>query len=165
MALDSDECEDGQFDDQRGLNLTWECHGTKYLTVEDLPREVKLEISTWTTYDRTATHYYARMLSYNVHSKVLETTDEYTKVGEVSSVSHNNLPKESKHIEIRVTRRITKVEKHLNGEVIGRIGDYTECFNSKEDAIQMSIKQFKRIFKGRWSLHLKYDKEPIATTH
>lgn len=67
-------------------------------------------------------------------------------------------------LSIQVTRRLTKVEKDMAGEVIGKIGDYTYRFNSEEDVLPEAIKTFKRKFGPGWVLVKQYENKVLCET-
>lgn len=56
------------------------------------------------------------------------------------------------HISLDVKRVLTKVEKDLNGERVGKIGEETYRFNDKETATAAAIALFKKRFGPGWVL-------------
>lgn len=55
-------------------------------------------------------------------------------------------------ISLNVVRRLTKVEKDGNDEVIGKVGDWTYRFNTPEEVRPAAINLFKRKFAPGWVL-------------
>lgn len=55
-------------------------------------------------------------------------------------------------LRIQVTRRLTKVERDMNGEVIGKVGERTYRFNEEKDVRPAAIKLFKKKFGPGWIL-------------
>ena len=55
-------------------------------------------------------------------------------------------------LRIEAKRRLTKVEKDMNGEVLGEIGDITYRFNTEKEAEEAAIALFKRKFAPGWRL-------------
>jgi hypothetical protein len=165
---DSNEIKDGAHQDTEGVGLEWESYGSKYVTVAEPPREVRLKITTWAGTDPNAQHYYGQLETSNVESKCIETEDKYSKVGQISSISCNQLPEESGYITIRLTRKLYKVEKRFSmfddHATLGKVGEYTEAFCTKEDVKATAIREFKRIFTGDWVLTIGYSDEVIART-
>lgn len=53
---------------------------------------------------------------------------------------------------IQAKRRLKKLEKDMYGELIGKVGDMTGRFNSKEDAVKGGIETFKLRFAPGWVL-------------
>ena len=57
---------------------------------------------------------------------------------------------EMTRLSIQAQRRLTKVEKDMAGEVIGKIGDWTYRFNREADVLPAAVKTFKRKFGPGW---------------
>lgn len=55
-------------------------------------------------------------------------------------------------LRMEAKRRLTKVEKDLSGEVIGKIGEKTYRFNLPEEAKAAALKMFKERFAPGWVL-------------
>lgn len=69
------------------------------------------------------------------------------------------------NIRLDAERRLTKVEKDLFGDVIGKIGEWTYRFNTPDEAKASGIRTFKDRFTPGWILVSEYNnKEILAET-
>jgi hypothetical protein len=68
------------------------------------------------------------------------------------------------HLSLTVERRLSKVEKDMNGDPIGRIGDWTYRFNEEDDVLPRAIELFKAKFGPGWVLVDEYDRKLLCET-
>ena len=133
-------------------NLQWtnkdghKCHTV--LCDRDFINGKRIAIFRESTYVETcaigALHYYARIEVYG--PSIHDETDKSTYWGG----SSDDPPFGS--LTIQATRILTKVEKDLSDEVIGKIGDSTYRFNTEAEAKEAGIAMFKKRFGPGWVL-------------
>lgn len=93
-----------------------------------------------------ASHYYARIDVARPSIRV--GNDLYSMAGYGPEYPEHHL----ESLSIKVSRRLSKVEKDINGEVIGAIGDKTTRFDHPETARSAAIQTFLRKFGPGWVL-------------
>ena len=129
-----------------GVGIEWiGADGIKRKSVCRQPRKIYLKISSYVgTCAIGAMHWYARVEVGSLGWK------EEGEEGIYSGFGGGNIPKEIESIEIDVSRRLTKVERDMNDEVIGKIGDTTWRFNSEQDAGMAGLRAVQAAFEGDW---------------
>lgn len=100
-----------------------------------------------------AMHYYGRIDISTPSCK--QTHKDGTTSGGHGGYMGKQAP-EIEPISIQVQRRLTRVERDMDGDVIGGVGDWTYRFNRESDVLPAAIKTFKRKFEPGWVL-LGYD--------
>jgi len=112
-------------------------------------------------YSTTASHYYASIAASGPFIQVDKTIYELAGYGPEKDALEDFLGP----INIEAQRRLTKVEKDLNRNPIGKIGDWTYRFNSNTEAREAAIRTFKERFAAGWALLEESDHEnPIEET-
>lgn len=151
-----------------GLGLTWKDeHGHECETrCCDSPingkRVAILHESSWVgTAAIGAMHYYAHVL---VHGPVI-----YDKTERKTFFCGGYGPQQPKvhlsSLRLEAKRRLTKPEKDMAGDILCKVGDYTNRFTSPEEAKAAAITMFKRKFAPGWVLvHSDETTIPIAHT-
>lgn len=94
-----------------------------------------------------AMHWYGRI---EVHCPSGETVENGKKCWHGGYMGKK--APEISSLAVQVQRRISRVEKDMAGEVIGKIGEYTYRFNAEKDVLPHAIKTFKRKFGPGWVL-------------
>lgn len=114
-------------------------------------RKAQLLIHSWIG-SIGAMHYYAKI---TVESATVVNVTEGTR----GHGGYVGVPKDSplqEHIKRELSlcaqRRLSKVEKDMNGEVLGKIGDMTDRFNTPTEAREAAIRMFKKRFAPGWVL-------------
>lgn len=137
-----------------GIGLTWKNSDNGHSMVSvaegdyhwrDGKRIARLELSNL-LYSAGASHYYAKIRGGAPSCKDTVTGEQWGGSSRGGPDDHLG----SLHIEVR--RRLTKVEKDMSGEVIGKVGDLTYRFNSEAESKAVGIKVFKRRFAHGWVL-------------
>jgi hypothetical protein len=97
-----------------------------------------------------AQHYYARIEAHSP-SNLDETEGELLLLG-CYGTERDEIDNWISRIDVTVERRLTKVEKDMNDEVIGAVGDWTYRFNLESEAKAAGVKLFLARFEPGWVL-------------
>lgn len=136
------------------LGIEWKSdEGERFFTAPSTNKEtgkriVELQLSSYVgTAAIGAMHYYAKL---NFDARVLDD----------KGISHGGYvgklcPIDNRHFSLNVTRRLTKVERDMNGEVLGKVGEDTYRFNTKSDAYKAALRLFAKKFGPGWVLILE----------
>jgi hypothetical protein len=112
-------------------------------------------------FSKSASHYYASITASAPSIQVGSTIYEIAGYGPERDALEDYLGP----INIEAQRRLTKVEKDLNGNLIGKIGEWTYRFNSNTEARQAAIRTFRERFASGWALLEEFTHEhPIDET-
>lgn len=137
--------------------------GVEYKTVlSKTPREVEYQITSYKGLSVGAIHWYVTLRTEDCRQLVLSIPDVEKdslghKVGDVCWISGSfskYMPEYSEGIRINVTRPVTdeEIRDPRWANFSYEPGDYTEGFNSYEEAQAAAKKEFKRIFGKGWKL-------------
>ena len=114
-------------------------------------RKARLSLSTFVgTCAIGGMHYYARIETRSPDQLNKTENHLYSRAGYGPERPEYHLS----GLRIQAQRRLTKVEKDMNGEPIGKIGDYTYRFNTEAASKAAAIRTFKRRFEPGWALVL-----------
>lgn len=120
-------------------------------------REVILDISTFRG-SFGAVHFYGRLRSYS-----LSFTDTVESMGKrsISGYFTSGIPEEYKNFfNVQLLRPITQkdidydTENNTDRWLNYYIGDKTNGFWTEDEVIEVGIKVFKKLFKGKWQLRI-----------
>lgn len=149
-----------------GVGFKWKGKdGHDYESVEPRSRvngkrACQLEQSSWNGISIGAMHYYA---SIEVPSPDIRDKAE-PRILSCGGYGPEQPKEYLSRIKIEAKRRITKVEKDMNDEPIGKIGDMTYRFNDSQSAREAAIATFKARFAPGWVLVDAETGEPICET-
>jgi len=117
-----------------------------YPTMLNGKRVVELSESTYVgSCALGAMHYYARF--------IVRTGVEDKKGSSFGGYLGKATPKEyNSRLTFDAVRRLTKVEKDMDGDVLGRVGDCTSRFNTPKEAREAAIAGFLKCFGPGWIL-------------
>lgn len=140
-----------------GIGLKWtDKHGhkfesvaTEHLFTESGKRKATLDESNL-LFSIGASHYYAKIEAFGPGLKDLTDGSIYSSGG--YGPEFDKIQDFLRSIHLEVERRLTKLEKDLNGETIGKIGQWTYRFNSEADARAAALITFPKRFAPGWVL-------------
>lgn len=97
-----------------------------------------------------AMHYYARIESGGIYGRYV--ADKRDGFGHCGYMGKSCPTDHLKEISIRAKRILSKLEKDMNGDPLGRIGEETERFNTPAEAKAAAVKLFQAKFEPGWIL-------------
>ena len=147
-----------------GVGIPFKSDGRKYVTVcPERPREVTLDLHSWTGVSPGAMHYYGKLKYHGVDYRDLVS-------GEVIYGWFSSAPDVSKDGSIELTRTLTENDEGVgkpHSEYIAfgggnrfagyEIGDQTNCFDTEAEVVACAHNEFKRIFGDGWKLAIPYE--------
>lgn len=151
----------GKYKPSFGVGLTWlNDEGEKCVTVERRTHKSGKRIATLIETNWLgsigAMHYYARIRVFAPSWSV--NGDD----GGHGGYGGKNCPK-LEEIGIDAERILTRLEKDMNDEPLGKIGESTTRFNSPEDARKAGIAAFLKHFAAGWVLMPEYQDDDSET--
>lgn len=113
-------------------------------------RRASLETTSWVSVSPGAIHYYAK-ITFGAPNNI-EVGKERENCWSQGGYGPDRPDDWLSSSLISVRRRLTKIEKNLDGEPIGAIGDMTNQFNTEKEAWNAGIQHFKDHFGPGWVL-------------
>lgn len=130
-----------------GVGLEWVGkNGDKYKSLprKDYRRKIKIKISSWVgTCSLGAMHYYGRV-------EIPSLNASCNGSGEFGGYLGGTEPKEIDGIDFQAERKLMRVERDMNDDIIGKIGEMTTRFNDEKSAGLASLKLAADNFEGDW---------------
>ncbi len=122
---------------------------------ETLPRdnndkEITIKLSSWMGISIGAMHYYAK-----IHVDTPRIISNGDKKRSHCGYVGKNKPEELNSLDLDARRKLTKVEKDVWDEVIGKIGEMTYRFNDAASAAIAAFKLVKEKFIGDWTVRFE----------
>lgn len=130
-------------------------------------RTVRLELGSFVGISPGAMHWYASLKFYSLNWKVLKKAGKDslfpdTKKGDVVCIGgyiDKFKPPQMLSYTIEITRKVTRADRKIDeGErfKFQRVGEPTNCFNTRPEAKAAALKVFDRLFaKNGWKLELE----------
>lgn len=142
-------------DDKAGLDYQDEktraiLHNSCIFEKKSKTRCVKLEITSFRGISWGAVHYYGKLIADGIDFQIIE--DPRTTTSNWGAKKIN--PFYQWTYEFRLRRPLTEDEINLDPDRWNYYapGDFTDCFNTKEELIAIAIECFKMRFTGEWEL-------------
>ena len=97
-----------------------------------------------------ATHCYSHVATWSLNNHDHTEDKTYSSAG--YGPERDEIQSYLNGLRINAKRRLTKVEKDMSGELIGKVGDWTYRFNTEASAKAAGIKTFLARFGPGWLL-------------
>lgn len=126
-----------------GVGAIYETDGETYIAIEQFPRKVRLDITSWIGTSPGATHYYG-----TINVSDLSFKEQNTKDSCISFCGYvdKNYPDSVRGVKLELTRKLSKKDLKTERFHDYRLNEVTECFNTKEELLEVAIKEYHRIF-------------------
>lgn len=144
-----------KIDDKAGLDFQDEktraiVHSSGIFNKKNKTRCVKLKITSFRGISLDAVHYYGKLIADGIDFQLIKDPRITTSNWEAKKIN----PFYQWTYEFRLRRALTEdeIKSNPNRWDYYAPGDFTDCFNTKEELIALATECFKMRFSGEWEL-------------